>query len=112
MRSVLAVALLLGWALPVTAALAQDSSEDSKKPEKGGDVASTDNPTPVDPKDVATGKVQFSRRSKDNDAFYDAIANMDVPSRYKAIPWLVSLPLVGLVVMVGMKTSYRNRFEG
>lgn len=61
---------------------------------------------------TADDHARFKHRSRDNDALYDSIANLSTPSSQKVLPWLFSLILGALVLFVGLKPSFRNRYEG
>jgi hypothetical protein len=79
--------------------------------------------------DVGTGKVEEKKDeraegirerrkragimyTKDEDALYDAFANLTVPEKNRVMPWIVALALAGGVLFIALKQSFRNRYEG
>jgi hypothetical protein len=51
-------------------------------------------------------------RTKEQDALYDAFANLAVPEKNRVMPWIIALTMAGGVLFVGLKHSFRNRYEG
>jgi hypothetical protein len=51
-------------------------------------------------------------RSASNDDLYDAVANLSAPEKGKTVPWVVALTLTAAILGMGLKQSFRNRYEG
>lgn len=100
------VLLVSGWA---SSALAQS---------KGGGVSSgdTSDGAPVKKAETehltADERFRLSHKTSYNDGLYDAIANLSAPRRDRVMPWVVGLSLGALVMFMGLKHSFRNRYEG
>lgn len=104
--------LWLGW-VSRAGAQTKDSAGDAKDAGGVGVGKQGDGKADEKGEGVRAGRKKSGiMYTKDEDDFYNAFANFTTPEKNRVMPWVVALTLAGGVLFVGLKQSFRNRFEG